>query len=121
MSTQESSRRSMRMADLVRETLGKILLQELRDPGLQQAVITRVKMNRDLSLARILYTIPGAQPDKAAAHHALNRAKGFCRKALAEELNLRYAPRLEFFYDEGLAHERHIEDILRNLSKPDSL
>lgn len=46
---------------------------------------------------------------------ALKRAAPFLRHHISQRIRLRRAPELEFFYDESIAHQDRIEQILQEL------
>ena len=46
---------------------------------------------------------------------ALGRATPFLRRQIAQRLRLRRAPELQFFYDQSIAHQDRIEQILQDL------
>jgi len=46
---------------------------------------------------------------------ALGRATPFLRRQLGQRLRLRRVPELQFFYDESIAHQDRIEQILQEL------
>lgn len=104
-----------RLADLIRQTLATFLLTEARDPRFSRVVITRVKMTGDLQLARVFYVLQEKETEDKEISRGLQSASGFLRRALAERLNLRYSPRLQFLFDEDLAQTRRIEEILREI------
>lgn len=77
--------------------------------------ITGVKMTPDLKIAKVYYSTLGK--DLAGAKEALVGAKGLLRKRLGEELQLRYTPSLQFFYDESVVEGDRIEVLLNSLKK----
>jgi len=84
-----NSRRAVQMGDQIMQVLASLLVHEVEDPILQLVTITGVRMNRDFSIAEVLYThIKG-----------LVRAKGFLRTRLGKELKLRGIPDLRFQWD----------------------
>ena len=92
-----SSRRATRMADSIMRELGRIIVEEARDPRLNLVTITGVLMNKDLSIARVTYThIQGPSPE---LEKALSSARGFLRSSLGRNLKMRYVPELRFEWD----------------------
>jgi ribosome-binding factor A len=108
--------RSDRVSGLIQEVLSDILKKEIADPRLQMATITGVKMSADLKLASIYYTTSGDKNSINAAAQAFNRAHGYIKKKLAQQLELRYMPQLRFFYDESLDYGSRIEKLLKTVS-----
>ena len=53
--------------------------------------------------------------DPAETTAALTHASPYLRKRIAQDLELRFTPDLEFFFDEQLAGARRIDSLLRSL------
>jgi ribosome-binding factor A len=51
--------RSDRVSGQIQKVLSEILLKKIKDPRLEKASITDVKMSRDLRIARIYFVAPG--------------------------------------------------------------
>lgn len=107
--------RTERVAEQIREELSQMLATEVRDPGVGLVTLTRVKVTPDLSLARAYWTIIGDQPERARTAKALERAAGFLRHLLAGRLSLRRVPEIKFHFDESVAAQDRIEQILLDL------
>ncbi len=106
--------RAERVSVQIQSALFDILLKSIKDPRLELVTITGVKMTRDLKLARVFFT-SSASPEDAAA--GFKKAHGFIKKALAQELDLRYMPELQFLYDESIDYATHMDTVLRQLKK----
>lgn len=111
-----AGRREGRVASEVQRILSLRLLEQARDPRVSHVTITRVRLTPDLRLARVYFTLleVGAG-DRKAALAGLESAVPFLRRALAEELDLRYTPDLVFAYDDDLVGARRIDSLLRGL------
>ncbi len=93
-------RRTDRVASLLRETLSEVLLTEVRDPRVQDVVVTRVQVTADLSLCRV-YVRTLQQGDACArAMEGLRACAGFLRHEVGARVRLLRTPRLEFFHDD---------------------
>jgi ribosome-binding factor A len=108
------SNRTYRVAALVLEELSRSLLR-LDDPRLRGVTLTRVRMSKDLKIAHASFSLIGADEDVAAAAEALARARGMFKRAIAQNLKLRYMPELEFHYDKNLAYADRIDRLFREL------
>ena len=51
--------RADRVGGLIQRTLSDILLRSVKDPRIQHATITHVKVTRDLRIARIYFSVSG--------------------------------------------------------------
>jgi ribosome-binding factor A len=94
-----NSRRAIQMGDQIMQVLASLLVQEVEDPVLQLVTITGVRLNRDFSIAEVLYTHIKGRTAEPEITKALIRAKGFLRTRLGKELKLRGIPDLRFQWD----------------------
>ena len=104
----------------VREEVSQMLATEVRDPGVGLVTVTRTKVTGDLSLARIYWTIIGDANERKKTQQALERAGGFVRHLLAERLSLRRVPEVKFIYDESVAAQDRIEQIIQEIHAEDA-
>jgi ribosome-binding factor A len=109
-----------RIAQQVREEVSQMLATEVRDPGVGLVTVTRAKVTADLSLARIYWTILGDAAERKKTAKALERATPFIRHLLAERLTLRRAPEVKFQFDESVAAQDRIEQIIQELHVEDA-
>lgn len=107
--------RPERVGDQIRVELTGLLAREVHDPGIGFVTITRVKVSPDLMLARAYYTSLGDDKARRESEKALKRATPFLRRQIGQRIQLRRVPELEFFYDESIAHQDRIEQILHDL------
>jgi ribosome-binding factor A len=111
-------KRSVRVAERVREEIAGALARDLGDPRLANAVITRVEMPDDLQLARVLVRLTVGSDDPAARKRLLSglvAASGFLRKRVGQSVGLRRAPELRFYYDDGQDASERVEQLLREI------
>lgn len=109
------SNRPERVGDQIRVELTGLLTREVHDPGIGFVTITRVKVTPDLMLARVYYTSFGDEKAQRESAKALARATPFLRRQVGQRIRLRRVPELEFLYDESIAHQDRIEQILQEL------
>ena len=76
------------------------ILRTVKDPRVSGSFIsiTQVSVTHDLSLARVFYSVIGPERD---VEKGIESANGFIRKELAQRLNLRITPKLEFIRQNG--------------------
>jgi ribosome-binding factor A len=104
-----------RVADQIRGEVALMLAREVHDPGIGFVTITRVQVTPDLQHARIHYTTLGDDKARAATAKALGRAAVFLRRQIGSRLRLKRVPELEFLYDESVAGQDRIEQLLNNI------
>ncbi|MGC9386053.1 MAG: 30S ribosome-binding factor RbfA [Hydrogenovibrio sp.] len=107
--------RPNRVALEIRKTLSEILHRDTKDPRLEKVNITECKISRDLSIAKVYFTIIGANEEEPAAQDAikaLEKAKGFFRSEIGKRMKLRITPEIRFFYDTVAENASHIEELI---------
>ncbi len=105
-----------RVGDQIREELSVLLARgEVHDPGIGFITLTRVSVTADLQLARVYYTTLGDEKARKETARALDRATPFIRRQIGSRLGLRRVPEFEFRFDQSVAHQDRIEQVLREL------
>ena len=110
---QQPSFRAERVNELMRRELVLLLKQETKDPRLKQVVITDVIVSRDLTSAKIFFSVDEDSIKIVAS--LLNKASGFFRSSLSKTLDLRHTPTLSFIYDTAPNTGARIDDLLSKL------
>ena len=102
-----------RVAHDLRARLAEIFARRVSDPRLREFTVTDVRPSPDLSFARVFWRTLG---DVAEAEKALEHAKPFVRRCLAQDLRLRRVPELAFVLDTTLDSAGRIDALLRELA-----
>ena len=104
--------RHQRLASEVLRTLSELLRFETKDPRLQRLSLTAVDLSRDLSVARVYFSMldPDESPDEAL--EGLGRATGFLRSRLGRSLQVRHVPELRFAHDDSAEHGAKISQLI---------
>ena len=97
----------------------------LRDPRVQGVTITGVDCTKDLSHARVHFSMLSAAGDgdeviKAAAK-ALNGAAGALHHELKARLHMRVIPSLSFHFDDSLMRGAKLEALIHQALAEDAL
>jgi len=101
-----------RVADQIRGELGTLLAREVHDPGLGFVTLTRVEVTPDLQHARVYFTTLGDTKAQHNSARALERASPFLRRQIGSRLRLRRVPDLKFIYDQSIAGQDRIEQLI---------
>jgi ribosome-binding factor A len=112
--------RADRVSSQIQKTLSDLLNKSISDPRIKNAVITDVKMTRDLRIAKIYFIAPNQINDKNKIKEAakgFESALGYIKRTLAKKLGLRYMPDLKFFYDDSFDYGSRIDSLLEGLRK----
>ena len=112
--------RTDRLAEQIRQEAGTLLAREVHDPGIGFLTLTRVRVTPDLQLARLYYTTLGDAAARRSTERALRRVAPFLRHQLGQRLRLRRVPALEFVFDQSVAHQARVEELIQEIHATDA-
>ncbi len=97
-------------AEMQRELAG-LISTEINDPRLGMVTVQEVRVSRDLSHAKVYYTV--LDDDKAKiSGEVLSRAASFLRHRLGQIMKLRTLPQLHFTYDHSIEDGRRLSALI---------
>jgi ribosome-binding factor A len=111
--------RPARIGDQIREEVSELLARHVKDPGIGFITLTHVKVSPDLQVARVYYTSLGDDKARKETAKALERATPFLRRQIAGRMRLRRAPELAFQFDETIARQQRIEELIEEIHATD--
>ena len=110
------SRRTDRVADLIRGELSFLLLKDVHDPRIRLVSVVGLSVSPDLRHATVKVSVLGTDEHREGTIEALRHARGFLRTELAHRLRMRTTPELVFELDRGAEHSQTISDLLESLN-----
>ncbi len=111
----QPSQRQLRVGEALRHALSDVLKRSnLRDPAFRNIsiTVTEVRASPDLKNATAFVMPLGGEAAEAIVE-ALGRAAPFLRSAIAQQVELRHVPRLQFKVDRSFGQADHIDALLR--------
>ena len=93
---------------------------EVHDPGIGFITLTRVKVSADLQVARVFYTTLGDRRRGARPHARSSGPRRSSGARSAAGCGCARVPEIEFRFDEAIAHQDRIEQILRDLHEEEA-
>jgi ribosome-binding factor A len=112
------NRRQQRVNQLLRDEIDKLLRLETDDPVLSSMIsITGVEVTQDLQKAKIFVSFLDDESEKEIMQR-LRKAARYFRREIAERVNLRHTPELEFVYDPSIARGARVLALLREVAPP---
>lgn len=113
-----STHRVQRVAAQLRQEISEIIVRDLKDPRVEMASISEIKLSPDLRSATVKISVIGEPDHQRAVIDGLQHARGFIRRELGTRLtNLRFAPELRFELDQGIAYSVRVSQLLREVNK----
>ena len=107
-----------RLNKLIMQEVSMILETEIKDQDIKFVTVTAVRTTSDLSYSKIYVTILNDERRKETMK-ALNNASGFVRKILADRIEVRHIPKIEFVYDESIEYGKNIETKIKEIHSDD--
>jgi ribosome-binding factor A len=89
-----------------------LIPRELDDLHAHEITITGAEVSRDMSSARIYFSLLSGSADAKQVAKSLNRAAGFLRHLLMERVSLRNVPALRFYFDESVERGARIDSLI---------
>jgi ribosome-binding factor A len=113
------SSRQDRVSEAIRQEVSVIIHDKLKDPRIGFVTLTNVEVTPDLRYAKIFFSVLGNEEAYKKTKDALDSAKGYVRKLVAQRLNLRFAPEIAFYDDRSTEYSVRIEEVLNEIKEID--
>lgn len=94
------------------------ILTELKDPRIRDVTVIAVEVSPDMREAKVHVSIMGDETKQRLSLLGLRNAAGFLQSKVAEGIDTRYTPRLEFVLDQGVKKSIEISQILKRVLPP---
>lgn len=109
--------RAERVSEALKEELGEIISYELSDPRIGEATVTEVLISPDMKHAQVRLHLGTKPNENEETIQALDGARHFLRRQLAERLNLYRVPELHFEPDIAPNLSGKVEHLLKRVRR----
>ena len=103
--------RSERLASQIQRELANLVRNNLKDPRLSTPAILEVQVTRDLSQAKVYFSVLDPQ-DAEQNLQALKHASGYLQREIGKVLKARITPKLVFIYDDSDIRGRTMSELI---------
>jgi ribosome-binding factor A len=104
--------RNRKIEAQLQRVLAEVIARELKDPRVGNVTISAVDLAPDMRSARVYFTPFAQAHSPAEVREGLTRASGFLRGAVTRRLGLRYAPRLQFVFDDAFDKAAQLNSLI---------
>ena len=90
----------------------------------KMVTVTRAEVSGDLQHAKVYVSIMGSEQEQKVCLYGLRRAAGFIQSKLANRMQTRYIPVVEFVQDQGIKNSLEVARLLaeeKRHQKPDAV
>ena len=99
------------------ECISSAILIHLKDPRVKNVTVTGVEISPDFRSAKVKISVMGDEKTMALTMRGLRSARGFLQSKVAERVETRYTPVLDFVIDRGVKQSIEASTILRELKE----
>jgi len=110
-----SSYRPERVGEQIHKEVAQLMMHGIKDPRVATVSITGVKVSRDLSLAKVFFTVLDEATERKDAERGLKSVAPYLRRQLGQVMRMRFIPELRFEYDKSISYGQKIDDLLRQV------
>ena len=111
--------RARRLGERIKVLAAEALAKAVKDPDLGFVTFTDVRVTRDLSHARIYYTVFGSEVEVARSKEILELNRGRLRGEIGRQLGIRITPTIELISDEVPQVADALNDLLAEARRRD--
>ncbi|WP_407275184.1 30S ribosome-binding factor RbfA [Halothiobacillus sp. DCM-1] len=111
--------RHQRVAEQIQREIAELLRDGVRQAGLSLLTVTDCEVTRDLSYAKVFYSVLSAA-DRERAQAWLDASAGGLRTELAHRLRLRSVPKLSFHFDESIERGMQMDALIAAVRRHES-
>ncbi|HEO70018.1 MAG TPA: 30S ribosome-binding factor RbfA [Candidatus Hydrogenedentes bacterium] len=107
--------RAKRVAQAIREEMGRLLTKGLKDPRIGFVSVMAVRVSSDLRYANIYVSLFGNDAERKSSLIGLRHSAGWVRREIGKAIRLRFTPEIRFFPDDTLDEVYHLEEVFQRL------
>lgn len=110
------SHRIERVQEEIKKIISETIQKQVKDPRMGFVSITEVEVNKDITFAKVFYSVYGNDETRENTKKAMDSAKKFIRGEIGKKLKVRVTPEIAFFMDNSMEYGAHIQTILNKLN-----
>lgn len=109
--------RAQRVSEALREELGEMIAYELSDPRIGELAVTEVLVSPDMKHAQVRLHLLDSSKQMGETVQALEGARHYLRRQIAERLNLFRVPELHFEADTSAGNVGRIDQLMKRIRR----
>jgi len=109
--------RTERVASLIKEEIGAILIRDYNDPAFGLTTVTDVKVSGDLRIAKVYFSVLGSAEVQARTMDMLEAERAHIRGIVGHHMHMRFIPELHFYHDTTLDRVDRINALLKEIHR----
>ncbi|MEF9863777.1 MAG: 30S ribosome-binding factor RbfA, partial [Christensenellaceae bacterium] len=115
------NKRIIRIEEEVKRALSDIIRNDVKDDRISAMTsVTKVEITADLMFSKIYISVLDDEKNKKETIKALNHGTAFIRTKLAQAVDLRRVPKLDFVIDDSVEYSLHIAKLLEEVKNKEN-
>ena len=110
-----SSYRPERVGEQIHKEIAQLMMHGVKDPRVAPVTITGVQVSRDLSVAKVYFTVLDEESERKDAERGLKSVGPYLRRQLGQILRMRSVPEIRFVFDKSIGYGQKIDSLLRQV------
>jgi len=106
-----------KVQEFIKQEMGKLILNEVKDPRIGFVTVTNVEVTKDLKNAKVYVSLFGNDEEKQATWQGLTSSLKFFRSEIGKRIQLRFAPEISLHLDNSFEASAHIQKLLSEIKK----
>jgi ribosome-binding factor A len=111
--------RPSRVASLIKEEIGAILIREYNSPAYGFTTVTDVAVTGDLHIAKVYFSVMGTPEVQRKTMEMLEDERSHIRGLVGSRIHMRFVPELQFYHDTTMDRVDRINTLIREMHKDD--
>ncbi len=110
------SKRILQINAEIQKYVNEIIAYELQNPLITGIIsVLRVETTSDLSISKLYLSI-FTKDDKEEVFNQIKHSAGYIRRLLADKLDIRKVPYIEFYMDKSAEYKENIDNIIEQIN-----
>jgi ribosome-binding factor A len=111
--------RSERVASLIKEEIGALLVRDYNNPAYGFITVTDVTMTPDLRVAKVYFSVFAKPEIQKTTMEMLEDEKGRIRGIVGSRMKIRFIPELQFHLDGTQDRVERLNNIFKQIHRDD--
>lgn len=111
--------RTERVASLIKEEIGALVLREFSGTEYGFITVTDVRMTPDLKIAKVYFSVLGTAEKQMKTMAMLEEQKQHIRGWVAHRVRLKFTPALQFYQDTTMEEVDRINRLIKKIHERD--
>nr|WP_220498393.1 30S ribosome-binding factor RbfA [Rhodopirellula sp. JC639] len=107
----------LKAAEAIREVVASAILTEIRDPRVKDVTVISVEVTPDMREATVSISVMGDEAQKQRSLRGLQNSAGFLQSKIANRIDTRYTPRLQFELNRGMENAMVVGELLGKIRR----